>query len=85
MKLGSLSLNRTVLGTLSGWRVLSWGCAVVPVIFAGGILPLPESPRWLLRKGRVTEARKALNWLRCHNSQDLPASEVEREFEDVSN
>ncbi|OXA37954.1 solute carrier family 2, facilitated glucose transporter member 8 [Folsomia candida] len=71
------SLFSTVLGSLSGWRVLSWACSGVPVIFACGICILPESPRFLLRKGKVDQARSALNWLRNGDP------DVTQEFEDL--
>ena len=56
-----------------GWRGL----------FALGLLPalltllvrawVPESPRWLLRMGRLAEARAALAWAMEMNEHDLPA------------
>ncbi|XP_046383724.1 facilitated trehalose transporter Tret1-like isoform X2 [Ischnura elegans] len=39
-------------------------CGIIPIIFAAGILAIPESPAFLLAKGKVDEARKALTWLR---------------------
>lgn len=42
---------------------------------------MPESPRWLLSKGREEQSRKALLWLR--NMKDDHAI-VEREFDDIA-
>jgi putative MFS transporter len=55
-----------------GWRGL----------FAAGVLPalavllirvwVPESPRWLLRQGRVADAKKSLAWALEMDPKDLP-------------
>jgi hypothetical protein len=35
---------------------------------------LPESPRWLLIKGRYEEAEKAIRWMASWNSKAIPDS-----------
>lgn len=37
---------------------------VIPFFIAIGLFFIPESPRWLMEKGKVEKARKSLNWLR---------------------
>jgi MFS transporter, putative metabolite:H+ symporter len=66
------SLFGAYLAPAVGWRGL----------FAAGVLPalavllvriwVPESPRWLLRQGRVADAKKSLAWALEMNPDDLP-------------
>jgi putative MFS transporter len=66
------SLFGAYLAPAVGWRGL----------FAAGVLPalavllirvwVPESPRWLLRQGRVADAKKSLAWALEMDPNDLP-------------
>lgn len=59
-----------------GWRWM-FGLALVPAaIFGCGMLFLPESPRWLARRGRHDIARAVLS--RIRNTPD-----VENEFQEI--
>lgn len=42
------------------WRQIFWMCLTPGIVFTVGALLLSESPRWLLRRGRVAQARAAL-------------------------
>jgi SP family galactose:H+ symporter-like MFS transporter len=56
---------------IQGWRWM-FGLAVVPAgIFALGMLFLPESPRWLVKRGRVDAARAILS--RIRDTSDVEA------------
>jgi sugar porter (SP) family MFS transporter len=44
-----------------GWRVMLGIGAIPSVILAVGVLAMPESPRWLVMKGRLGDAIKVLN------------------------
>ena len=53
-------VNCVTFYSAHGWR-LSMGLAVVPAFgMLLSLLPLPESPRWFVRKGRVVEAEVGL-------------------------
>ncbi|WP_249937175.1 MFS transporter [Roseateles sp. DAIF2] len=42
------------------WRSIFWMCLTPGLVFTAGGLLLSESPRWLLRRGRIAEAEAAL-------------------------
>ncbi|GAA3950063.1 sugar porter family MFS transporter [Gordonia caeni] len=53
------------LGHVTGiWRVMFAVCAVPAVALFFGMLRMPESPRWLVEKGRVDEALAVLDTIR---------------------
>lgn len=54
-------------------------CCFVPISTAIAICFVPETPYWLLSKGRNADAKKALQWLRGWVSE----SAVEKEFNEM--
>ncbi|XP_018912975.2 facilitated trehalose transporter Tret1 isoform X2 [Bemisia tabaci] len=52
------------LGNFVDWRTAALISAMVPVITLIAISQVPETPTWLLSKGRNEEAKKSLQWLR---------------------
>jgi sugar porter (SP) family MFS transporter len=48
------------LGSSGNWRLMLAGAIVPAVILLAGLVVLPETPRWLLQKGRAEEARSVL-------------------------
>ncbi|KAG6474070.1 hypothetical protein ZIOFF_067994 [Zingiber officinale] len=48
------------LRTSLGWRFMLGVGAVPSVFLAAGVLAMPESPRWLVMRGRLREARRVL-------------------------
>ncbi len=55
---GTLLMN--TWNVQSGWRWMFYAIVVPAAIFTVASLLLPESPRWLLLRGRTAEARKVL-------------------------
>ncbi|KAL3839873.1 hypothetical protein ACJIZ3_024464 [Penstemon smallii] len=48
------------LPTRFNWRLMLGLAAVPAVAIAGGVMAMPESPRWLVMKGKVAEAKRVL-------------------------
>lgn len=53
-----------LLGTFLDWQLTAIICAVCPLISFVCMLLAPESPSWLLSKGKVEAALKSFKWLR---------------------
>jgi sugar porter (SP) family MFS transporter len=53
--LGDLSWN-----VQQGWRWMLAAEAIPAVVFLGLLIPIPESPKWLIQRGREDAARKIL-------------------------
>nr|CAD7428433.1 unnamed protein product [Timema monikensis] len=53
-----------IVGSYSPYIWFSISSAVIPVIFFGAFMFMPESPIHLLAAGRDTKAEEALKWLR---------------------
>ncbi|KAL9979764.1 hypothetical protein ACROYT_G017474 [Oculina patagonica] len=54
------------------WRQLIIVTGVPGFFFAAGFFFIPESVRWLLKKGRLTEARKILSNVARLNGKEMP-------------
>jgi sugar porter (SP) family MFS transporter len=65
------------LAQTAAWRVML-GVAVIPgAALVAGMLPMPESPRWLMKHGRREEAGMALSRVRT-------AEAVENELQEIA-
>ena len=50
-----------------------WGLQMIPaIILLFGMMPLPESPRWLARKDRWEEAHDVLALVHGHGDRNAP-------------
>lgn len=69
-----------ILGTFLTWRSVALVSCCLPIITIVGLFFVPESPYWLLTKGRVDEAKKSLAWLRGW----VPFEKVAQEFDEIN-
>jgi SP family galactose:H+ symporter-like MFS transporter len=66
------------LAGIQGWRWM-FGLAVVPAaIFGVGMFFLPESPRWLAKRGHHDQARDMLRQIRGTSNVDAELKEIEQ-------
>lgn len=68
-----------VLGTFMHWRTVAITSSVLPIIAVFVLFFVPESPYWLLARGREEKAQKSLCWLRGWVTFD----KVEKEFAEI--
>ena len=75
-------LNAT-LGHIEGlWRVMFGVCALPAVALFIGMLRMPESPRWLIEKGRGQDALAVLKTVRSRDRAQAEFAQVERVAEE---
>jgi MFS transporter, SP family, major inositol transporter len=68
----------TVWGDVPGvWRIMLAICAIPAAALFFGMLRMPESPRWLVEKGRDEEALKILRTIRPEGRAEAELAEVE--------
>lgn len=68
-----------VLGAFLTWRTVALMCSCLPIFTIVVLCFVPESPYWLLTKGRVDESRDSLSWLRGW----VPFGNVKVEFDEI--
>ncbi|CAF2389953.1 unnamed protein product [Rotaria sp. Silwood2] len=56
---------------IRSWRALTWTIALYTVPFVFFYFILPESPRWLVSKGRFDDAEKVLRHIANQNKRDF--------------
>ena len=75
-------LNAT-LGHVEGlWRIMFAICALPAIALFVGMLRMPESPRWLIDKGRLDEALVILKTIRSEERALAEFAQVERVAEE---
>lgn len=66
-----------LFGTLLTWQMTAVLCGLFPFVSYIIITFVPESPSWLIAKGRIQEASEAFVWLRGYSA------EAYKEFENM--
>ncbi|KAF5303314.1 hypothetical protein FQA39_LY10053 [Lamprigera yunnana] len=62
-------------GWFLNWRLVAWLTNIYTVISVTMIMFIPESPAWLVSKGRIEQARKSLEWINRYQPQPEHKSE----------
>ena len=57
-------LSSFLMGAWLDWRQLALVCAAAPLMLLVTVQYAPETPSYLVYSGRITDAEKALQWLR---------------------
>lgn len=83
--MGGFVINSVCKGTSTikddrAWRIPLGLFYIVPSLIAALIFLSPESPRWLLKNGRVEEARKALT---TYRQGKFTKEQIETEFSEL--
>lgn len=98
---GTLGLFPTAIGNIGilicylagkylDWSELAYLGAALNIPFFILMLIIPETPRWYISRGRMEEARKALQWLRGKNTKidtemnDIALSDAETRADDTN-
>lgn len=53
-----------IMGAFLDWRTVAWMSSILPCFTILALCFVPESPYWLINKGRIDDARKSLARLR---------------------
>ncbi len=82
-QLAAFVVNAIIASLLGGhvdgiWRIMFAVCALPAVALFFGMLRMPESPRWLVEKGRYDDAAAILRTVRSVERADAELHDVER-------
>lgn len=69
----------TGIGNLTDWQTTALISTLVPIITILAITQVPETPYWLLSRGRYSDAEKSLCWLRGWVEPHV----VQKEFQEM--
>ena len=73
-----------ILGTVTNLLVMNSIIAVIVVLYAFAFISLPETPMYLMQKGKTEEAKKSLKILRGSNyNYDNELTEIQEEINEI--
>ena len=61
----------------TAWRIMLGAAALPAIVLFLGMIRLPESPRFLVRKGKIDEAKQVLSYIRKPDEVDIEIREIE--------
>ncbi|PNF21989.1 Facilitated trehalose transporter Tret1-2-like protein [Cryptotermes secundus] len=70
-----------LMGAWLPWDQLAWASAGFPALLLVVMIPLPESPAWLLSRGHTADADKSLKWL--HHQPHTPKENIPVELKEM--
>ncbi|KAJ8874910.1 hypothetical protein PR048_022800 [Dryococelus australis] len=72
-----------IMGYFLSYTAFNSCCLVLPILFAAAMYWLPESPIFLMTKGKPDEARMALRWLRNGQENEAELERLRKRAEDT--
>ncbi|XP_049880007.1 facilitated trehalose transporter Tret1-like [Pectinophora gossypiella] len=68
-----------IIGDLLSYRSVLWVCLSIPTLHLVLFMMMPDSPSYLVKRGKTEEALRVLAWLRCRREDDgLVLKELEQ-------
>ncbi|CAG4939620.1 unnamed protein product [Colias eurytheme] len=71
-----------VIGDILDYNTILWICLSIPFIHMLIFITMPETPSYLMKRGKDEQALNALAWLRCKSENDV---DVIKELEHIRN
>ncbi|XP_026750534.1 facilitated trehalose transporter Tret1-like [Galleria mellonella] len=60
-----------IIGDVFSYTTVLWICLALPTIHIVLFMMMPESPSYLVKRGKIQEAERVLAWLRCREEGDI--------------
>ncbi|XP_026750546.1 facilitated trehalose transporter Tret1-like [Galleria mellonella] len=60
-----------IIGDIFSYNTILWICLALPTIHILLFMMMPESPSYLVKRGKLQEAASVLAWLRCREEEDI--------------
>ena len=77
----AMFISNYLLESIGSWRLMMAAILIPSIIMFIGCLYLPRSPRWLILKGRIDEARKVLALIRREENIEQEITAISAGFQ----